>query len=299
MSDNGNSRKTLWTRGRQSTWLRTQGDSFDLDPGRRFSIYLLRRITDRIFFNAPDGILLKGGLAGRFRTADARFTTDIDLHAIDQELAIAHVLDSMMLDLEDGIIFEKEALIRKEKPCRENATKEIATLKLKTTWGGKVEKNPIKIEIVQEPPALGAEAPRPGLLLPPSELPLGKVLLYPLVFQIAQKVCGSIELKNGHPSSRGKDLVDLCLIALTESIDRRDLLQALTVEFENRGISWPANFSPPDSMRTSYREGAANSRSTALPRSFEAAKDLASRFLWLEEPSAPDLKWNPENLRWE
>lgn len=251
-----------------------------------------------MFLSAPEGFLLKGGLAGRFRTADARFTRDIDLHAIDQELAIAHVLDSVKVDLGDGILFREAAEHREQQTGAGNGPKGIITLKLSASWGGKVEQNPIKIQIAQEPEVPSSERPRPGLLLPPVELQVGKIVLYPLVFQIAQKVCGCIEMKNGHPSSRGKDLVDLCLTALTERVKRPALIDALTSEFAYRGIAWPANFAPPDSMRKAYREAARNSSSLSLPKSFEAAKNLASKFLWLEEPGALDLQWDPEKLIW-
>ncbi len=44
--------------------------------------------------------------------------------------------------------------------------------------------------------------------------------LYPVANQIADKVCATLADYHGRPSSREKDLVDLVVIAVTQSVRR-------------------------------------------------------------------------------
>lgn len=299
MSDHEYLDQEVWSRNKQLAWLHKNGASFDQDKGRRFGVYTLRRIVDRIFFGDPTGVLLKGGLAGRFRTEDARYTTDIDLHTSDVDMAIDHLMDSLRLDLNDSLKLEFPSRWDDCKLTSTKGHKTLVTIKLVAVWGTREERNPVKIEIAQELPVQSVSTPRPGLLLPPSGLPVGNIALYPLPEQIAQKVAACIEVVKGQPSSRTKDLVDICIFALTETIERPALLNALATEFEQRELRWPDVFQPPERMKLDYLKVTKNSASKTLPKSFDAAKDLAAKFLWLQGSSDPNLKWDPEKLVWE
>ena len=77
--------------------------------------------------------------------------------------------------------------------------------------------------------------------------------LYPLVDQIADKVCAALSLYNGHPSTRVKDLVDLVVLTLTQTIDGGSLEVAITREAASRGLPLPETFTVPPDWDAFYR----------------------------------------------
>ena len=57
-------------------------------------------------------------------------------------------------------------------------------------------------------------------------LPSHPYRLYPVVDQVADKVCATLALYSGRPSSREKDLVDLVLLAVTQDVGAARLRRA-------------------------------------------------------------------------
>jgi hypothetical protein len=60
--------------------------------------------------------------------------------------------------------------------------------------------------------------------------------LYPVVHQIADKVCATVADYAGKPSSREKDLVDPVIFALTHDVNARSLRSAVETEARRRGL---------------------------------------------------------------
>ena len=58
--------------------------------------------------------------------------------------------------------------------------------------------------------------------------------LYPVVDQIADKVCATMQIHQGLPSSREKDLVDLVVLAVTQNVDGTALGLAISTEAGRR-----------------------------------------------------------------
>lgn len=93
----------------------------------------------------------------------------------------------------------------------------------------------------------------PSNVLALPKLPQCEYRLYPLVDQIADKVCATLSLYNGYPSTRVKDLVDLVVLTLTQTIDGGSLEVAITREAASRGLPLPETFTVPPDWDAFYR----------------------------------------------
>ncbi|WP_375430758.1 nucleotidyl transferase AbiEii/AbiGii toxin family protein [uncultured Friedmanniella sp.] len=76
--------------------------------------------------------------------------------------------------------------------------------------------------------------------------------LYPVIDQIADKVCATMTTYGERPSSREKDLVDLVVFATTHDIDGSALRRAIAIEARRRQIDLPAHFAVPASWGAGY-----------------------------------------------
>lgn len=103
--------------------------------------------------------------------------------------------------------------------------------------------------------------------------------LYPVVDQIADKVCATVADYAGKPSSREKDLVDLVIFALTHNVDARSLRSAVETEARRRRLAPISALTVPAGWGARYRREIG---STPYGRDFgavEAAVDLMREFL--------------------
>ena len=82
---------------------------------------------------------------------------------------------------------------------------------------------------------------------------------YPIPDQIADKVAALVETHADRPSTRYRDLVDLVLIATTQTVDARSLRVALLSEHKRRGLESEATPALPSAeWRDGYRAMADN-----------------------------------------
>lgn len=88
------------------------------------------------------------------------------------------------------------------------------------------------------------------------DLPVFDYLLYPIEHVVADKVCAIYETYDGRPSSRVKDLVDLGIVALSETMDGSTAANQLVLEFKLRKIALPSHFAIPREWEemASYRQ---------------------------------------------
>ena len=116
------------------------------------------------------------------------------------------------------------------------------------------KKDRLNVDLVVK--AVTTETPEtiiPSNVLTLPKLPQCEYRLYPLVDQMADKVCATLSLYNGHPSTRVKDLVDLVVLTLTQTIDGGSLEVAITREAASRGLPLPETFTVPPDWDASYR----------------------------------------------
>jgi len=115
--------------------------------------------------------------------------------------------------------------------------------------------------------------------------------------QIADKVCASLTIYDGRPSSREKDLVDLVVIALTQTVDADDTGAALRHEARMRYLTLPEAFLLPATWGASYAKLSKNT--PAASQTMADAQALMTKFVDpLFAGTVIGMTWNPGQLSW-
>jgi len=192
-----------------------------LSVQERIRLEYFHRFLCRIFSETPtDAWLLKGGTALLARVASARATSDVDLFNRRHSLAAAltELRRLAALDLGDFFRFEyvshTDSLGGKQQAYTEGIRVSF------DVYLGVNKKGRLNVDLVVK----AVVTDTPETIIPSNVLALPKLSqceyrLYPLVDQMADKVCATLSLYNGHPSTRVKDLVDLVVLTLTQTID--------------------------------------------------------------------------------
>jgi len=121
--------------------------------------------------------------------------------------------------------------------------------------------------------------------------------VFPLSDHCADKLCAMIEthrqVGGTYVSSRVKDLVDLALIARSQTIDGSALRAAILAGTAHRGLPMPTAFAVPDwdAWRTGFTKTIAAAHGEAMP--FADAVQLVTRFLDPVLAGPVDARWNP------
>lgn len=170
-----------------------------------------RRFLSRIFSERDDSDwLLKGGTGVLARVASGRRTTDVDLFRANNTLdgALAELIRLASIDLGDFFRFvytKHESVVGGDQQTYTEGYGVGFDVYI-----GADKKEPLHVDLVVgvivtyevtvTPPANRLDLPR---------LPSNDYRLYPIVDQVADKVCATMADYNGRPSTREKDLVDL------------------------------------------------------------------------------------------
>ena len=226
-----------------------------LSAQERIRLEYFHRFLCRIFSETPtDAWLLKGGTALLARVASARATSDVDLFNRRHSLAAAltELRRLAALDLGDFFRFEyvshTDSLGGKQQAYTEGVRVSF------DVYLGVNKKGRLNVDLVVK--AVVTDTPEtiiPSNVLALPKLPQCEYRLYPLVDQIADKVCATLSLYNGYPSTRVKDLVDLVVLTLTQTIDGGSLEVAITREAASRGLPLPETFTVPPDWDAFYR----------------------------------------------
>ncbi|MFD1722380.1 nucleotidyl transferase AbiEii/AbiGii toxin family protein, partial [Amnibacterium endophyticum] len=230
------------------------------DTNRLVREAIFDRFLCRVFADESETFLLKGGTSMLARIPTARTTRDIDLATKERTLdaAITALRAAAATDLGDHFRFE----YRDTQPLLEGEGQPYtdgARIRF-DTYIGAAKKDGISIDLV-----LGHTPTTPPITAPPANrLPLPRLAtrdyrLYPLVDQVADKVCACEGLygPTGQPSSRVKDLVDLVLIARTQTLNGSDLTRAIKVERARRALPDRDTFTAPATFGRTWRTEAA------------------------------------------
>lgn len=148
------------------------------------------------------------------------------------------------------------------------------------TYIGAQKKGSIGVDL-----STGAElTAEPTITAPASALDLPRLLgfeyrLYPVVDQIADKVCATMQRYGDRASSREKDLVDIVVLAVTHEIDGTALTRAITTELSRRGMDSIERFIVPTEWGPAYEKLARGVTYCSEVVSINAARDLASALI--------------------
>jgi len=124
--------------------------------------------------------------------------------------------------------------------------------------------------------------------------------VYPIVDQIADKVCATMMLYSGSPSTREKDLVDLVVFATTQVVHGADLHNAIATEVQRRGLAPFDRFTAPSSWGPAYSRMARQVSYCEQVRAIHDALALMKAFI---DPAirgeVDDQVWGPKQQVWQ
>ena len=138
----------------------------------------------------------------------------------------------------------------------------------------------------------------------PADIPTFGYRIYPATSSLADKLCAMVEMHDGRPSSRVKDLVDVAVYAVTTDFDGGELCRRARIEATVRGIKLPEKYAAPMEWKRLYRSIFRKLvRQTGLPPEYaeiETAEALAASLLDpILSQEADGRRWYHENLSWE
>lgn len=272
-----------------------------LTTDQRIRLEHFNRFLSRVFSEGPDSEwLLKGGTGMLARVPSTRATLDIDLYRSGYGLDEA-VVDLRRLaerDLGDHFRFvyvrHRAIVAGDEQPYTDGYRVEF------DTYIGAQKKGAVSVDL-STGAGLTAE---PTVVAPASALDLPRLVgfdyrLYPVVDQIADKVCAAMHQYGGRPSSREKDLVDLVVLAVTHDIDGTSLSTAITTELRRRRMGHLERFAVPTEWGPAYETMARRVPYCVGLETIAAARDLASAFIDpVLDGTADGLTWSDDERAW-
>ena len=280
---------------------KAQAEDPSLTISERIRLEYFNRFLSRVFSEGHESEwVLKGGAGMLARVPSTRATTDIDLYRRGYGLdeAVADLRRLAGVDLGDHFRFvyagHHEILTGEEQPYTEGYRVQF------DTYIGAQKKGGIGIDLSG---GAGITA-EPTITTPASALNLPRLVrydyrLYPVVDQIADKVCATMQLYDGKPSSREKDLVDLVVLAVTQDIDGAALAHAIATEARRRRMEPFERLTIPSQWGAVYERTARSVPYCADAAGIDAARDLATA---LVDPAldatAIGLIWRSQERRW-
>lgn len=239
-----------------------------------------RRFLSRIFSEEDSsGWVLKGGSGLLARVGSARSTQDVDLYRKNQTLdgALADIRRLAAIDLGDFFRFE---YTRHGPAIGGQQTYAEGYHVGFDVYVGANKRGILNVDLVVN--AVMTDNPtvsRPANALILPKLRSHDCRLYPVVDQIADKVCATFAEYSNRKSTREWDLVDLVVLATTEDADAEKLSRALAAEARNRGLSLPDRFTVPNGWGRRYAKDAKPVPACADYQTVDLAVQLMGQFL--------------------
>lgn len=280
---------------------RAHADDPALTTNERIRLEYFNRFLSRVFSDGPNSEwVLKGGTGMLARVASTRATLDIDLyrHGYGIDDAVEDLRRLASGDLGDHFRFvytgHRAILAGEAQPYTDGYRVEFGT------YIGAQRKGSIGVDL-STGAGLTAE---PTITVPASALDLPRLVgyeyrLYPVVDQIADKVCATMHRHGDRPSSREKDLVDIVVLAVTQDIDGTALTTAMSTEISRRRMDPIEQFVVPAEWGPAYQKLARAVPYCADVQHIAAARALAAA---LVDPAldgtATGLIWRATTRRW-
>lgn len=260
-----------------------------------------RRFLSRVFSEQEDsGWILKGGTGVLARVPSARHTTDVDLFQSKQTIdeALQELIRLVSIDLGDHFRF----IYAKQQPKVGGQQAHIYGLGVYfDVYIGVDKKGALHVDLVT-----GTRmTDEPTLMAPANQLNLPRLVkydyrLYPIVDQLADKVCATMASYNGKPSSREKDLIDIVILATTQVIKADSLRRAIDTEARHRAIAPFIKLNIPPSWGRVYSREAREIPLCADYRTIGQVNELILVFIdQVLEGGAVGMTWSPTARTWE
>lgn len=273
-----------------------------LDTNERIRLEYFNRFLSRVFSEGDESEwVLKGGTGILARVPSTRATRDIDLYR--RGFNLAQALDDLIrlagIDLGDHFRFEYVSHIESIGNDTQLYT-EGYQIRF-NVFIGPSAKGALQVDL-----AVGAGITGEVTTVEPANaLDLPRLVshhyrLYPVVDQIADKVCATMTAYKERPSSREKDLVDLVVFATTQNINGAALRLAIETEARRRQMELFDRFAVPAAWGAGYAKLSKPVPHCAEYRTVALASDLAKRLI---DPAlsgeAVGRTWSHEALSWD
>ncbi|HET7398150.1 MAG TPA: nucleotidyl transferase AbiEii/AbiGii toxin family protein [Intrasporangium sp.] len=272
-----------------------------LSVNERIRLEYFNRFLSRVFSEGADSEwLFKGGAGMLARVPSTRATLDIDLYrdrfTLDQPLAELRRLATS--DLGDHFRFQyaghDTSVGGEAQPYTEGY---VVTFDV---FIGPRSKGTLHVDLAV---GVGATAPvttaNPANALHLPRLVHHAYRLYPIVDQMADKVCATMQTYRGRASSREKDLVDLVVLAVTQNVDGTALAIAISTETHRRLMEPFDHFVVPGEWGRRYAQLARPVPYCADYPTVEVARELVTRVI---DPAldgrAAGKTWSPGRRSW-
>ncbi len=272
-----------------------------LDVNKRIHLEYFNRFLSRVFSEGADSEwVLKGGTGLLARAPSTRSTRDIDLYRSRFTIteALSDLIRLVSIDLGDHFRFEyaghTESIGTETQPYTDGYQVKFTILI------GAASKGTLQVDLAVGAGMTGevvTTEPASALHLP--RLTTHPYRLYPVVDQIADKVCATMTEYRDRSSSREKDLVDLVVFATTQDIDSTALRIAITTESQRRKMEPFDHFAVPSSWGRGYARLAKPVPYCANYPSVDSAAALVTRLI---DPAlsgdADNMVWDHSELAW-
>lgn len=210
-----------------------------LDTNRAIAGFYFHQLLCRVFGDPDSPFVLKGGRSVLARTVDARATRDIDLLARETsvEAAVADLRRLAGVGLDDFIrfSFDKAESIKADDEYR-SGMKVWFTPSL----GGRSLQAVSVDLVVDEVDGLEPETITPADRLQIDDIPVFDYRIYRAESALADKLLAMVEVHDGRPSSRVKDLVDVVVYAKACRIDSQTLAEQVANESRRARLICPS-----------------------------------------------------------
>lgn len=282
--------------------LRRQAKQSGLEHSNLRRQFAYDRLLARVFTSGDAAWVLKGGTALLARVRSARHTRDIDLarRSGTVQAAVEELREMVERDLGDHFRFEFGPTTahtdRAGQPDTDQAKLAVAA------YIGTMLFEQFSIDVVVgSVMTTAAEAISPSIVVEFDGLVPPTYLLYPVVDHLADKLCATFEKHgdSGNPSSRSRDLVDLVVLARTQTVDAAMLKTAIEAERLHRRLPRIQAFAAPAQWEKRYSSDAKTVSECEGYRTLAGAVALVGRFLDpILASDEPQGLWCPSRLSW-
>ncbi len=266
---------------------------YDINQIRRHFAY--DRFLTRLFLHPDSAWVLKGGTGLLARVPQqARHTQDIDLHYHGEiERAHSELVSAASEDLGDFFSFDVEQTGTLAGTASGRTYRVIAYI-------GDVRFSDFKIDTVVDSNMTETPDSTPGLRAIDIEgLISSNYRIYPVVDHLADKlVAMTSTFASNRPSTRYRDLVDIVLIAQTQTIEATSLRTAVESECRHRNHTLPEGLELPDqTWINGYAAIARTVHGLDTQDAPDALEIAVAIFAPVFDPSVEGA-WEPPTMRW-
>ena len=256
------------------------------------------RLLARLFHEPDPDWVLKGGnaLMSREPTA-ARASLDLDLATRQPSEHLTFLLNrfeaAAALDLGDHFRF---VVVRRREHVGDTQPRVAGYQLTLDAYCGTKQINTVRIDLVTGTLITATPTPVTRLSLAIDGLDPVVVTVYPIADHIADKLCVTAEThgSTGLSSTRVRDLVDLVVIANTQTVDADELIRAISLEWSYRGLPGAPMFNPPSNWTSQYPRLAHTTPGCVNHSTFESALHLVG-----ETFLAPVLAGHATSKTWD